>query len=96
VILPAAVRREGLRYGHGAGLDAACDPNDFERNPDRDGDGYLNRVDLCPLAAAADTTKQKDADEDGIGDECDMSGKGRDVPDGHVSLALQAGEVVTR
>jgi len=77
------------------GLDAACDPNDFEGNPDQDGDGYLNRVDICPLAAGADTTKQKDADEDGIGDECDTSGKGRDVPDGHVSLALGAGEIVT-
>jgi hypothetical protein len=78
------------------GLDAACDPNDFEPNPDQDGDGYLNRVDLCPLVPATDTTKQKDADGDGIGDECDTSGNGPNVPDGHVSFALQAGEVVIR
>jgi hypothetical protein len=74
------------------GLDAACDPNDFDPNPDQDGDGYLNRVDLCPLVPST----QKDSDGDGIGDECDTSGKGPNKPDGQIPLAIQAAEIVTR
>ena len=75
------------------GLDAACDPNDFEANPDQDSDGYLNRDDICPLVKADDSSTQKDTDGDQIGDECDTSGKGPNVPDGDVPLAIQAAEV---
>jgi len=74
------------------GLDAACDPNDFENNPDQDGDGYLNRDDICPLVPST----QKDSDGDEIGDECDTSGNGPDVADGDVPLVVQAGEIVIR
>lgn len=35
---------------------------------DKDGDGFLDSVDLCPLVA---TTAQTDSDGDGVGDECD-------------------------
>jgi hypothetical protein len=78
------------------GLDAACDPNDFEANADQDGDGYVNRDDICPLAKAEDTSTQKDRDDDQIGDECDTSGNGPDVADGEVPLVVSAGEVNIR
>ena len=71
------------------GLDAACDPNDFENNPDQDGDGYLNRDDICPLVPST----QKDIDGDQIGDECDTAGNGPNVADGDVPLVIQAAEI---
>ena len=74
------------------GLDAACDPNDFENNPDQDGDGYLNRDDICPLVPST----QKDADGDQIGDECDTVGNGPDVADGKVPLVIQAAEITIK
>src|SRR5206468_9518214 len=59
------------------GLDAACDPNDLSANIDQDGDGTLNRGDLCPLVPGHDLSgAQKDSDLDQIGDECDVYGKG--------------------
>src|SRR2546422_7930665 len=78
------------------GLDAACDPNDFEYNPDQDGDGYLNRDDICPLTKGPDASTQKDSDGDQIGDECDTPGNGPNVADGHVPLVIQSAEVVVR
>jgi hypothetical protein len=78
------------------GLDAACDPNDFESKPDEDGDGYLNRGDLCPLTVGEDPSTQEDSDEDEIGDECDTSGNGPNVADGEVPYVVRAVEVTIR
>jgi hypothetical protein len=78
------------------GLDAACDPNDFEANPDEDGDGYLNRGDICPLTKGEDPSTQKDTDGDEIGDECDTAGNGPAVADGEVPFVVRAVEVVIR
>jgi hypothetical protein len=78
------------------GLDAACDPNDFQSKPDEDGDGYLNRRDLCPLTAGEDPSTQADRDDDDIGDECDTSGNGPDVADGEVPYVVRAVEVPVR
>ncbi len=75
------------------GLDAACDPNDFERDLDQDSDGYLNRDDICPLARGEDSSTQKDSDGDQIGDECDTSGNGPIVADGQVPTVLRSSEV---
>jgi hypothetical protein len=72
------------------GLDAACDPNDFQGALDLDGDGYPNRSDLCPLNTGKDPSIQRDADDDDIGDECDTSGNGPDVADGEVPYAVRA------
>jgi hypothetical protein len=49
------------------GLPAACDPNDNQYNADEDGDGYVNRLDFCPL----DYDFAFDADGDDVGDVCD-------------------------
>jgi hypothetical protein len=35
----------------GDGLPAPCDPNDNQLNSDQDGDGWLNRLDNCPLVS---------------------------------------------
>jgi hypothetical protein len=78
------------------GLDAACDPNDFESKTDEDGDGYLNRGDICPLTAGEDPSSQKDSDDDEIGDECDTSGNGPTVADGEVPFVVRAVEVSVR
>jgi hypothetical protein len=78
------------------GLDAACDPSDFIGNPDEDGDGHLNRADICPLTRGADPSDQPDADRDHIGDECDDSGNGPDVADGEVPLVIQVADVTIR
>jgi len=75
------------------GLDAACDPNDFESQPDEDGDEYLNRGDMCPLTKGEDPSTQKDSDGDEIGDECDTSGNGPAVADGEVPFVVRAVEV---
>jgi len=74
-------------------LDAACDPNDFESQPDEDGDEYLNRGDMCPLTKGEDPSTQKDSDGDEIGDECDTSGNGPAVADGEVPFVVRAVEV---
>lgn len=63
------------------GLDAACDPNDNDQNSDQDGDVFSNRQDSCPLVANPD---QKDSDQDGIGDACDIAGAEITLPDGSV------------
>jgi len=74
-----------------------CDPNPNDTHPsiDLDQDAYLNTGDNCPqVANGIDTAgtvlgpnNQKDSDEDGIGDECDILGaggigKGPNVDDG--------------
>jgi hypothetical protein len=60
----------------GDGIDDACDPtiNEATNGGDHDGDGYVNRLDNCPLVAnGVAQTNQSDADVDGIGDACDTS-----------------------
>ncbi len=77
------------------GLDAACDPNDLSANIDQDGDGTLNRGDLCPLVPGHDLAgEQKDSDLDQIGDECDVFGKGPNSGDGDVSLSAIGQDIV--
>jgi hypothetical protein len=78
------------------GLDAACDPNDFESQPDQDSDGYLNREDICPLIKGPDSSTQKDSDGDEIGDECDTAGNGPNKADGDVPVVIHAAEVIVR
>jgi hypothetical protein len=51
------------------GLDNACDPEPDTKKDDRDGDGFPNRQDNCPLLANED---QADGDFDGIGNACDQ------------------------
>jgi len=67
----------------GDGIDDACDPtlNEATGGSDHDGDGYVNRLDFCPLVAdGAATTNQSDADVDGISDACDTSPSVREGP----------------
>jgi hypothetical protein len=49
------------------GLPATCDPDDHDYNHDEDGDGYLNRHDLCPF----EYDFAFDSDVDDVGDFCD-------------------------
>ena len=51
----------------GDGLPATCDPDDNSRNDDVDGDGFVNRLDLCPFVY--DFAYDSDADD--VGDACD-------------------------
>ena len=82
------------------GLDAACDPNDDlpqgGSNSDEDGDGYLNRQDICslvqnPLAFDEPQGAQSDQDHDDIGDACDPN---PESPDGEVIASVKHAEVV--
>jgi hypothetical protein len=51
----------------GDGLPATCDPDDNSWDQDVDGDGYVNRLDLCPFVY--DYAFDRDADD--VGDACD-------------------------
>jgi Thrombospondin type 3 repeat len=82
------------------GTDAACDPNDDPitagTNSDEDGDGYLNRHDICtfePHPGIFDilTVKASDQDFDDIGDACDPS---PEAPDGEAIISVKTAEVV--
>ena len=82
------------------GLDATCDPNDellhAGSNSDEDGDGYLNRQDICPLMQVPNIFdippgEQTDEDFDDIGDACDPSPQS---PDGEALVAVKTAQVV--
>jgi Thrombospondin type 3 repeat len=84
----------------GDGMDVACDPNDEVQeggsNVDEDGDGYLNRQDICPLVQYPGTFdlpqgEQTDQDFDDIGDECDTN---PGSPDGEALVSVKTAEVV--
>lgn len=62
---------------------AACAPDD----PDDDGDGICNALDLCPFVA---DPAQADGDGDGVGDVCD-NGQGPGADDAHQGMQLQGG-----
>jgi hypothetical protein len=57
----------------GDGLPATCDFDDSTTNADQDGDGWLNRMDLCPTVVNSSSVFLFDADYDGVGDECDRA-----------------------
>jgi hypothetical protein len=60
----------------GDGLDDACDPtpNEATGGNDHDGDGYVNRLDDCPLVPNGMAgSNQVDKDVDNIGDDCDQN-----------------------
>jgi hypothetical protein len=82
------------------GLDTECDPNDDlltgGTNSDEDGDGYLNRQDICPLMQVPNIFdippgEQTDEDFDDIGDACDPSPQS---PDGEALVAVKTAQVV--
>jgi Thrombospondin type 3 repeat len=84
----------------GDGMDVACDPNDEVQeggsNVDEDGDGYLNRQDICPLVQVADIFaippgEETDVDFDDIGDACDPNPQS---PDGEALVSIKTAEVV--
>jgi hypothetical protein len=81
------------------GIDVACDTNDDPitagTNLDEDGDGYLNRQDICPLVRDTRALDwpgdQPDQDFDDIGDPCDLN---LDSPDGEALVVTRTVEVV--
>ena len=82
---PRAVGGAGTGDEDNDGLPDSCDPHPNTFNNDEDGDGYLNKQDICPLVADGEaTTNQADSDTslanadlgpgpDSIGDACDDS-----------------------
>ncbi len=63
-------------------LPDACDPDRADGPAaDRDTDGLVNGVDLCPLVASNAAGAQVDADFDDVGDQCDpMNGSSPSAP----------------
>jgi hypothetical protein len=61
-------------------LPDACDPDRTDGPAaDRDGDGVVNGLDLCPLVASNSAGSQADADFDDVGDQCDQMNGGASV-----------------
>lgn len=61
---------------------SGCDTTPLTANSDDDADGMLNREDNCVLVAnGIALDNQADADDDGIGDACDVVAA---IPDGHL------------
>ena len=79
------------------GIPNSCDPTPDENTgaSDHDGDGYVNRLDNCPLVAngVPDADNQGDSDSDGIGDACDPNPNDADT-EGEAPEVLLSDDVV--